>query len=60
MSPSGDASAIKRFFKKLDVAVPCHYHSFPIIEPDADKCIAGMKGGRTRVVMPEKGKAFSV
>ena len=51
--------AVKRFFK-LDAVVPCHYGSFPIIEPDADKFVAEMKGSATKVIVPEKGKSFSV
>ena len=32
MSPTTAALAVKRFFK-LDAVIPCHYGSFPIIEP---------------------------
>ncbi len=59
MSPSSAALAVKRFFK-LDTVIPCHYGSFPIIEPNADKFVAAMKGSTTKVVVPEKGKAFGV
>jgi L-ascorbate metabolism protein UlaG (beta-lactamase superfamily) len=59
MSPSSAAFAVKRFFA-LDAVVPCHYGSFPIIEPDADKFVAAMQGSKTRVIVPEKGKPFSV
>jgi L-ascorbate metabolism protein UlaG (beta-lactamase superfamily) len=55
MSPTSAALAVKRYFK-LDVVIPCHYGSFPIIEPNAEKFLAAMKGSRTRVVVPEKGK----
>ena len=37
--------AVKRFFK-LETAIPCHYGSFPIIEPNADAFVAEMKGAR--------------
>jgi L-ascorbate metabolism protein UlaG (beta-lactamase superfamily) len=40
--------------------IPCHYGSFPIIEATADKFVAQMKGHATRVLVPEKGKAFTV
>jgi L-ascorbate metabolism protein UlaG (beta-lactamase superfamily) len=53
------ALAVKRFFK-LDAVIPCHYGSFPIIDPNADKFVAEMKGASTQVIVPEKGKAFSV
>src|SRR6185369_1317447 len=59
MSPFTAALAVKRFFK-LHTVIPCHYVSFPIIEPNADKFVAEMRGHTTKVVVPEKGKAFSV
>lgn len=58
MSPRSAAIAVKRFFK-LDAVVPCHYGSFPIIEPNADKFVAEMKGSTTKVIVPEKGQRFS-
>lgn len=59
MSPVTAALAVKRFLK-LDAVIPSHYGSFPIIEPNADKFVAEMKGHATKVIVPEKGKAFSV
>src|SRR5215475_1420293 len=59
MSPATAALAIKRFFK-LDAVIPCHYGSFPIIEPNADKFVAAMKGHTTKVLVPEKGRAVAV
>jgi len=59
MSPVTAALAVKRFLK-VDAAIPCHYGSFPIIEPNADKFVAEMKGHATRVIVPEKGKPFTV
>jgi L-ascorbate metabolism protein UlaG (beta-lactamase superfamily) len=59
MSPKTAALAVKRFFK-LDKVIPCHYGSFPIIEPNADTFVAEMKGHVTAVVVPEKGKPVSV
>ena len=59
MSPVTAALAVKRFLK-ADAVIPCHYGSFPIIEPNADKFVAEMKGHATKVIVPEKGKAFSV
>ena len=58
MSPKSAAFAVKRFFK-LDAVFPCHYGSFPIIEPTADKFVAAMKGHATKVIVPEKGKAVA-
>jgi L-ascorbate metabolism protein UlaG (beta-lactamase superfamily) len=59
MSPKTAALAVKKFLK-LRSAIPCHYGSFPIIEPNADKFVAEMKGASTKVIVPEKGKAFDV
>ena len=59
MSPATAALAVQRFLK-VETAIPCHYGSFPIIEPNADKFVAAMKGHATKVVVPEKGKAFAV
>jgi len=59
MNSATAALAIKRFFK-LEAVIPCHYGSFPIIEPTADKFIAEMRGHATRVVVPEKGKQVVV
>lgn len=52
--------AMKRFFKGLKTAIPCHYGSFPIIEQTPDKFVAEMKGSDVKVVVPEKGKAVEV
>jgi hypothetical protein len=51
--------AVKRFFK-LDAVIPCHFGSFPIIEPNADTFVAEMRGHATRVLLPENGKPFTV
>ncbi len=59
MSPKTAALAVKRFLK-VDVAIPCHYGSFPIIEKNADAFAAELKGSSTKVIVPEKGKAFPV
>ena len=59
MSPFTAAVAVKRFFT-LKTVIPCHYGSFPIIEPSADKFIAEMKGHGTKVLVPEKGRAVQL
>ncbi len=59
MSPVTAAIAVKRFLK-VETVIPCHYGSFPIIEPNADKFVAEMQGSATAVIVPEKGKPFSV
>ncbi len=55
MNAKTAALAVKRFFK-LDKVIPCHYGSFSILEPNADKFVAEMMGHSTSVVVPEKGK----
>ena len=59
MSPFTAAVAVKRFFK-LETVIPCHYGSFPIIEANADKFVAEMRGHITKVLVPEKGRAVTV
>lgn len=53
------ALAVKRYFK-LDAVIPCHYGSFPIIEPDPDKFVAAMQGHATKVIVSEKGTPVRV
>jgi len=59
MNPMTAALAVKRFLK-LDAVIPCHYGSFPIIEPTADKFVAAMQGHATKVIVPEKGKPVTM
>jgi len=59
MSPRTAAFAVKRFFK-LAAAIPCHYGSFPIIEPNADAFVAEMKGHATKDIVPAKGQPVGV
>jgi len=53
------ALACRRFFKFSKV-VPCHYATFPLVDPTADKFVEGMEGSGTEVVVPEVGKPFEV
>jgi L-ascorbate metabolism protein UlaG (beta-lactamase superfamily) len=53
------AMAVRRFFD-FDTVVPCHYGSFPIIDATADAFIRDMAGAKTKVLVPEKGRAFTV
>jgi L-ascorbate metabolism protein UlaG (beta-lactamase superfamily) len=59
MSPATAALAVKRFLN-VATAIPCHYGSFPIVEPNADRFVAELKGHATKVIVPEKGKPFAV
>jgi L-ascorbate metabolism protein UlaG (beta-lactamase superfamily) len=53
MGPETAAFAIKRFFKPKAV-IPCHYGSFPIVEPNADRFVAAMEGSGIQVIVPHK------
>lgn len=59
MSPLTAAMAVKKFLK-VETVVPCHYGSFPIIEQTADAFVSEMKGASAKVIVPEKGKPFTV
>jgi len=59
MSPRSAALAVRRYFK-LKTVIPCHYGSFPIIEPDASGFVKAMEGHETRVIVPEKNVAVEV
>lgn len=53
------AMACQRFFN-FEHIVPCHYGTFPIIDPTADKFLAAMGPGSDKVVVPERGKAVDL
>ena len=53
MGPDTAAFAIKRFFPSSTV-IPCHYGSFPVLEPTADRFVAAMAGSSAQVVVPHK------
>jgi L-ascorbate metabolism protein UlaG (beta-lactamase superfamily) len=51
--------ACKRFYR-FETAIPCHYGTFGLIDPNADKFIAEMKGSNTKVLVLERGKAVEL
>ena len=53
MGPESAAFAVRRYFRPR-AAIPCHYGSFPIIEPTADRFVAAMEGSGIQVVVPHK------
>jgi L-ascorbate metabolism protein UlaG (beta-lactamase superfamily) len=53
MGPEVAALAVQRFLK-LKAVIPCHYGSFPPLEPNADRFVAAMDGKGTQVVVPHK------
>jgi L-ascorbate metabolism protein UlaG (beta-lactamase superfamily) len=50
------ALAVQRYFK-LKAVIPCHYGSFPMLEPNAERFVAAMEGKGTQVIVPQKNRA---
>lgn len=59
MGPRSATLAVRRYFK-FKTVIPCHYGSFPIIEPDASAFVKAMDGHFTKVLVPEKNQAVMV
>lgn len=59
MGPETAAFAIRRFFQPRAV-IPCHYGSFPIIEPTADRFVAALEGSSVQVVVPHVTTAVTL
>lgn len=53
------ALACKRYFA-FETVIPCHYASFPMVDQNADKFVAGMEGSATKILVPEVGKPSSL
>ena len=51
------AHACKNYFNFSKI-IPCHFGTFPILDPDADKFVAAMGG--SGVVVPKLGEAIEV
>lgn len=60
MSPATAALAVKRFLPGVEVVVPCHYATFPMLVPDASGFVAALEGHKVKVVVPESGGSFEV
>ena len=50
------ALAMTRFVKP-EIAIPCHYGSFPLVDANADAFLAGLVGSSVRALVPQKGEA---
>ncbi|MGE3066842.1 MAG: metal-dependent hydrolase [Hyphomicrobiaceae bacterium] len=57
MGARSAAFACRKFFK-FDTILPCHYATFPLLDQDASKFVAEMKGHN--VVVPKPGEQVSV
>jgi L-ascorbate metabolism protein UlaG (beta-lactamase superfamily) len=53
------ALACRRFFR-FETVIPCHFGTFPVLDQDAEKFIAGMEGSSAKVLTPERGKAVEL
>jgi L-ascorbate metabolism protein UlaG (beta-lactamase superfamily) len=53
------ALACQRYFT-FETVIPCHFGSFPIIDQDAQKFVDAMEGAPSKVLLPEKGKPFTL
>lgn len=58
MGPEVAALAVKRFLPGVEVVVPCHYGTFPILLPDASRFVAALEGHPVKVVVPPSGGSF--
>ncbi|MGH1353163.1 MAG: metal-dependent hydrolase [Methyloligellaceae bacterium] len=56
MGARSAALACKKFFN-FKTVIPCHYGTFPIIDPDAGKFVAEMEG--ENVIVPDAGEVLS-
>ncbi len=60
MGPEVAALAVERYFKNAKAVIPCHYGSFPMILPNADRFVAAMDGKGVQVVVPHKTVGVTV
>ena len=58
MGPDRAAFAVKRFFKPKAV-IPCHFGTFPILAPDANRFVTAMEGSGIQVVTPQVATAVT-
>jgi len=59
MSGPTAALAVKRFFQ-FETVVPCHYGTFDLLDQDASRFIAAMKGHPTKVAVLGIGEAIEL
>ena len=59
MGPDVAAMAVKRYFA-FDAVIPCHYATFGLLVPNADRFVAAMAGHPTRVIVPQKNVAVGL
>jgi L-ascorbate metabolism protein UlaG (beta-lactamase superfamily) len=59
MSGAVAALAARRFFH-FETVLPCHYATFPLLDPTAEAFVAGMQGSGVRVLVPEPGDVMTL
>ncbi|MBK8456788.1 MAG: metal-dependent hydrolase [Phyllobacteriaceae bacterium] len=52
------ALACRRYFH-FDAVIPCHYATYGMLDPTAEKFVAGMEGANARVLTPKPGDTIS-
>lgn len=52
------ALACQRFLN-LDIAIPCHYGTFPVLDQTPEKFVTGMEGTKTKVVLAKVGESLT-
>jgi L-ascorbate metabolism protein UlaG (beta-lactamase superfamily) len=53
------ALACRRFFD-FDLVFPCHFGTFPMLDPTAGKFVAAMEGARARLELATPGQAVEI
>lgn len=53
------AMACNRYYD-FETVIPCHYGTFDLLDPDAEKFVEEMKGATARVLVPERGRAVEL
>jgi L-ascorbate metabolism protein UlaG (beta-lactamase superfamily) len=53
------ALACRRFFN-FETVVPCHFGTFPMIDPTAEKFQAGLEGSGVEISLPKIGETITI
>lgn len=52
------ALACRRYLN-LKTAIPCHYGTFPVLDPTPEKFVSGLEGSKTQVATPAIGEKLT-
>ena len=53
------ALACRRFFN-FETVIPCHFGTFPMIDPTPEKFEAGLEGSGVKLVLPGIGETITI